>query len=51
VLIHIEYAPGIALDYVGRPSEEGKQTASACMKDAYNRLRLEFKHISGAAAA
>jgi hypothetical protein len=44
-------SPGRGLVQVGRPSNEDKQTASACMKQAYNHLRLEFGHMPAVAAA
>jgi hypothetical protein len=44
-------SPGGGLVQVGRPSKEDKQTACACMKQAYNHLRLEFEHPPSLAAA
>jgi hypothetical protein len=33
------------------PSDEEKQAANTCMKHAYDRLELTFKHIPGTAVA
>ena len=43
--------PGAGMIQVTRPSEEMKQAASACMKQAYSQLALEFEHTPSLVAA
>ena len=43
--------PGAGMIQVTRPSEERKEAASICMKQAYSHERLEFEHTPSAATA
>jgi hypothetical protein len=43
--------PGAGMIQVTRPSEETKEAASICMKQAYSHARLEFEHTPSAATA
>jgi len=43
--------PGAGMIQVTRPSEERKEAASICMKQAYSHARLEFEHTLSAPIA